>query len=97
MSKKISKQEQKAPMTIQEHERPVPMMYCGPGIPGVVTHGMLFSALPSLLLQDIAQCAAIKSFIVAPKEYVKVKQEAERKGSLLYIQRQRVLEYLQRR
>lgn len=73
----------------------IPLMYCGPTIPGVAKHGVLFTTPPPLLTQCAAECPAINSFVVPPHEYVHIKQEVARRGSFLYIQHRVVLEYLQ--
>lgn len=72
------------------------LMYCGPAIPGVAAHGMLFTEAP--LLEECArECPAIASFLVEPKDYMNVKQQVQCKGSLLHTRHGEVLEYLQGR
>lgn len=77
--------------SVQEPSR----MYCGPTIPGIAQHGMLFVSPPPLLIKCAQECPAINSFVIQPREYVHIKEEASRRGSFLNLQRRAVLEYLQ--
>lgn len=71
-------------------------IYCGPSMPGVAAHGMLFTELPPPLLDCMESCKAVKSFVVQVKDYAYTKSVSERKGSFLYEQRQEVLRWLNR-
>ena len=73
---------------------PVVHMYCGPNIPGVANPGFLFTEAPPRLKEHLEKCAPLKTFIIDPKEYARVKQAITKKGSIENVQYQKAAEYL---
>lgn len=73
-----------------------PRMYCGPSIPGVASQGLLFTEPPPLLREHMEKCPALRSLIISPRDYGRVRQSVARKGSLENTQYRKALEYLRK-